>query len=226
MTIAIIIAGGSGNRVGATVPKQFIEINGKPILAYTLEKFQHHDAIEKIIVVCISGWEDIVEGYREKYTLPKLEKVVTGGATALESIRRGVVAAQGNPGDILIVHDGVRPLVDKESIDNVIKDCQEFGGAISSVPLVEHIVFEGADRTDIRYIPREHAFRTITPQAYRLEKLQHAFDILDSTGKGAGSAFIGTLMMDLGEDVVLSKGSERNIKITDPRDLVYFESLL
>ena len=126
--------------------------------------------------------------------------------------------------DIVIVHDGVRPFVDNDSIDAVITDAQKYGGAISSVPLVEHVVFQGEGRTDLHYIPRESAYRTITPQAYAYKKLMDAFRKSDITGVGKDSPFIGTLMMDLGEKVCLSKGSDKNIKITSPKDLVYFQS--
>ena len=226
MIIAIILAGGSGSRIGQEIPKQFIEINGKPILVHTLERFEQHPDIEKYVVVCREGWESVVEDFRPKFGLGKMATIATGGETALQSIRNGVEAANCGEDDILVVHEGVRPLVDTAALDNVINDCKTYGGAISAVPLVEHIAFEGDERTDLRYIPRERAFRTITPQAYKYERVKRAFDILDKTGNGANSSFIGTLMMDIGETVVLSKGSERNIKITDPKDLLYFKMLI
>ena len=224
MTTAIILAGGIGSRVGAGIPKQFIHINGKPILVHTLEKFQNHPLVDSIVIVCINGYEDAVYGYKTQYALSKITKVVTGGRTALESTRIGVMNSDAQPDDIIVVHDGVRPLVDEETITNVINDCKEFGGAISSVPLIEHVFYVGDSRTDLHYIPRENAFRTVTPQAYRYSKVLSAFRISDQTGKGCDSPFIGTLMMDVGETVCLSKGSEQNIKITGPEDISYFKS--
>lgn len=226
MVYAIILAGGIGVRVGADKPKQFIEIKGKPILVHTLEKFENHPLIERMIVVCVEGWEQAVYGYKQKYGLTKLYSVVTGGKNALESIYRGVVNAEAQSNDILVIHDGVRPLVDAKSITEVINDCHLYGGAISAVPLAEHILLAGSERSDLKYLPRENAFRAITPQAYTLTKILTAYQKSRETGKGINSAFIGTLMLDVGEKVCLSKGSEQNIKITDPKDLSFFKSII
>ncbi len=225
MTNALILAGGRGSRIGADLPKQFIEIKGKPILVYTLEAFQRHPAIEKIAVVCIEGWESIVWDYASQFHISKLDKVVVGGNTALESTRIGIQALNCDDDDILVIHDGVRPLVDEKTITNVIIDCQRYGGAISAVPLIEHVFFKGDKETDLHYIPRENAYRTVTPQAYTGAKLRRAFRKSDETGIGADAPFIGIMMVDLGEPVCLSQGSEENVKITDPKDINYFKSL-
>ena len=129
MIHALILAGGIGTRVGAGKPKQFIEIGGKPILIHTLDKFQKHPLIDQIAVVCVEGWEEEVRSYRETYGLSKLESGVTGGRTALESIRRGIESLESAEDDIIVIHDGVRPLVDEKTITNVITDCQRYGGA-------------------------------------------------------------------------------------------------
>ncbi len=225
MIHALILAGGIGTRVGADKPKQFIEIGGKPILIHTLDKFQKHPSIDRIAVVCVEGWEEEVRSYRETYGLSKLESVVTGGRTALESIRRGVDSLTSAEDDIIVIHDGVRPLVDEKTITNVIIDCRRYGGAISAVPLIEHVFFKGDEETDLHYIPRENAYRTVTPQAYTGAKIRRAFRKSDETGIGANAPFIGIMMVDLGEPVCLSQGSEENVKITDPKDINYFKSL-
>ena len=224
MTIAIILAGGSGVRMGAEIPKQFIEINGKPILAYTLERFEKHPQIDAIEVVCIQGWEEQVREYSYKYGITKLKSVVTGGRSALESIRIGVDNLNATDQDIIIIHDGVRPLVDERTISNVISDCGQYGGAIAAIPLIEHIFYKGESRTDLHYIPRENAFRTVTPQAYRLSKIKSAFKKSEETGAGKDAPFIGILMMDVGEEVCLSQSSEKNVKITDPKDITYLKA--
>lgn len=225
MNFAIILAGGSGSRVGAEIPKQFIEVNGKPILVYTLEKFQVHPLIDQICVVCIKGWEDTVRSYIDRYGISKLTSITEGGQTALQSIRNGINCTMAQPEDIFIIHDGVRPMVNAQSIQEVIQDCQAFGGAISATPLVEHVFYTGKDRTDLHYIPRENAYRTITPQAYQYKVLRRAFQRSDETGIGKDAPFVGIMMMDLGEKVCLSKGSENNIKITDPKDILIFKSM-
>ena len=225
MTYALILAGGIGIRVGADKPKQFIEIGGKPILVHTLEKFQKHPMIDRIAVVCVEGWEEEVRSFRHIYGLSKLDSVVTGGRTALESIRHGVDSLASSEEDIIVIHDGVRPLVDEKSITNVIIDCRRYGGAISAIPLIEHVFFKGDEETDLHYIPRENAYRTVTPQAYTGAKIRRAFRKSDETGIGANAPFIGIMMVDLEEPVCLSQGSEENVKITDPKDINYFKSL-
>jgi len=224
MTIAIILAGGSGVRMGAEIPKQFIEVHEKPILAYTLERFEKHSEIDEIEVVCIQGWEEQVQNYSAKYGITKLKSVVTGGNSALESIKIGVDNLHASDKDIIVIHDGVRPLVDDQTISNVIYDCQEYGGAIAAIPLIEHIFYMGDNRTDLHYIPRENAFRTVTPQAYTLSKIKSAFQKSEETGAGKNAPFIGILMMDVGETVCLSHSSEKNVKITDPKDITYLKA--
>lgn len=226
MITAILLAGGIGQRMGKEIPKQFIEVEGKPILAYTVDKFQRHHAIDRIVVVCVPGWEDYVCDMARLYGISKLTAVVPGGETALSSIKNGIDVLNCQDDDIIVVHDGVRPLVDENSIDSVIEDCKIYGGAISSIPLIEHIVFEGENRTDLKYIPRERAYRTITPQAYTYGRITSAYRRAAETGIGKDSSFIGTMMLDLGERVCLSKGSEDNIKITTPVDLIHFKTMI
>ena len=219
---AIILAGGKGTRVGATIPKQFIEVAQKPILVYTLDAFERHPLINQIQVVCIDGWEETVLSYAEKFSISKLTGVVSGGESALESIRKGIDALTCDDDDIVVIHEGVRPLVDEECISNVIRDSESFGAAISTVPLTDHVVQLKEPGDKISYIPRENTFRTATPQSFVYRTLMSAFEESDRTGIGKNSSFVGTLLIDLGRKIALSKGSEKNIKITDPADIWFF----
>ena len=219
---AIILAGGKGTRVGATIPKQFIEVAQKPILVYTLDAFERHPLINQIQVVCIDGWEETVLSYAEKFSISKLTGVVSGGESALESIRKGIDALTCDDDDIVVIHEGVRPLVDEECISNVIRDSESFGAAISTVPLTDHVVQLKEPGDKISYIPRENTFRTATPQAFVYRTLMSAFEESDRTGIGKNSSFVGTSLIDLGRKIALSKGSEKNIKITDPADIWFF----
>lgn len=122
MNIAIIIAGGSGHRMGQDIPKQFINVYDKPILIYTLEGFQRHPLIDAIEVVCIDGWHDVLWAYAKQFNITKLKWVVLGGQTGQESIRNGVFSLEDkcSPDDIVIIHDGIRPLVDGTVLSDVI----------------------------------------------------------------------------------------------------------
>ena len=198
--IAIIIAGGVGKRMGYEIPKQFININDKPVLIYTLESFQQHPQIDEIEVVCIDGWQDIVKAYAKQYGITKLKYIVTGGKTGQESIRNGVFNLEGkcSPEDIIIIHDGVRPLIDEEILSDVIIKCIEYGNAVSSMPYNEQIFIIDDEISTSKYIPRETLRRVVTPQAYKFEKLDWAYHEAFNNGIGIhGSAYTNTMMADL-----------------------------
>ena len=126
MNVAVIIAGGSGSRMGQDIPKQFINVYDKPVLVYTLEGFQKHPQIDHILVVCIDGWHDVVKAYAKQFGVDKLQWVVSGGNSGQESIRNGIYALEGicSDNDIVIIHDGIRPLVDETVLTDVIVKCQ------------------------------------------------------------------------------------------------------
>ena len=134
MNIAIIIAGGVGSRMGQEIPKQFINVNDKPILIYTLEAFQKHPDIDAIEVVCIDGWEDILRAYAKQFGITKLKWVVKGGATGQESIRNGVYNLRDKceEDDTIIIHDGIRPLVDDFVLNDVIVKAKKYGNAVTA----------------------------------------------------------------------------------------------
>ena len=175
MVIAIIIAGGSGARMGQDIPKQFINVYDKPILIYTLEGFQKHPMVDAIEVVCIDGWYDILWAYAKQFNINKLKWVISGGKTGQESIRNGVYNLEGKASedDIIIVHDGIRPLVDETVLTDVIRKAQQYGNAVTSLPYNEQIFVVDDEVSTVKFIPRETLRRVSTPQAYR-------FDLLDA----------------------------------------------
>ena len=169
MNVAIVIAGGVGSRMGQQIPKQFINVRDKPVLIYTLEAFQAHPQVEAIEVVCIDGWEDILKAYAKQFGISKLKWVVKGGKTGQESIRNGVYGLEGilSNDDIAIIHDGVRPMLDSDVITDVIRVCQKYGNAVTSLPYNEQIfvVNQDDESTTDKFIPRETLRRVSTPQA-------------------------------------------------------------
>ncbi|MBR3457103.1 MAG: 2-C-methyl-D-erythritol 4-phosphate cytidylyltransferase, partial [Selenomonadaceae bacterium] len=136
MTVAIIIAGGSGHRTGQDVPKQFLHVNNKPVLIYTLEAFQRHPQIDRIELVCIDGWHEVARAYAKQFNITKLEDVVSGGSTSQESIRNGVYALEGvcKEDDIVVIHDGIRPMLDESVLSDVIAKCQTYGNGVTAMP--------------------------------------------------------------------------------------------
>ena len=150
----------------------------KPVIIYTLENVQRSEEIDGIFVVCIDGWHDVLKCFAHQFGITKLKEVISGGASAQESISRGVNAIYGKyPDDtIVVIHDGIRPLVDEEVLSDVISVCRENGNAVTSLPYNEQIFLAQDGKTTNRYIPRETVRRVSTPQAYRLGKLHWAYD--------------------------------------------------
>ena len=231
MTIAIIIAGGSGHRMGQDIPKQFINVYDKPVIIYTLDSFQRHPLVDAIEVVCLDGWHDVLWAYARQFEITKLKWVVSGGETGQESIRNGVyhLGNEAKSDDIIIIHDGIRPLVDEFVLTDVIQKAQTFGNAVTSLPYNEQIFVVNPEDsgTTRRYIPRETLRRVSTPQAYRFEKLNWAYHEAFEKEIGIyGSAYTNTMMVELGETLHFAAGSDKNIKLTTKDDLEMFKGYL
>ena len=229
MNIAIIIAGGVGSRMGSDIPKQFLTVKDKPILAYTLESFQRHPMIDAIEVVCIEGWENDVWNYIDKYNISKLKWITKGGVSGQESIRNGVYNLEGkcDPEDNIIIHDGIRPVVDDFVLDDILAKCDIYGNGVTSMPYNEQIFTKADEISTVKYIPRETLMRVATPQAYKyrllIEKYHEAFDKKIGI---YGSSYTNTMMVELGVRLYFAKGSDRNIKLTTPGDLEIFSAML
>lgn len=229
MNVAVIIAGGSGSRMGQDIPKQFINVYDKPVLVYTLEGFQKHPQIDAILVVCIDGWHDVVKAYAKQFNVDKLKWVVSGGNTGQESIRNGVYALDGicSVDDIVIIHDGIRPLVDETVLTDVIVKCRQYGNAVTSMPYNEQIFIVDDEISTVEYIPRETLRRVSTPQGYKFGKLLWAYKKAFSEKIGIyGSSYTNTMMVELGERLYFAAGSDKNIKLTTKDDLEMFKAYL
>lgn len=229
MTYALIIAGGSGNRMGQDIPKQFINVYDKPVIIYTLEAFQNHPEIDFIQVVCIEGWHDILRAYAKQFSITKLKDIILGGSSAQESIRNGVNSLKDicNDDDLIIIHDGVRPLVDDFVLSDVIVKAKKFGNAVTSMPYNEQIFKIYDDFSTKEYIPRETLRRVSTPQAYNFKKLYDSYEKAFNENIGIGpSSYTNTMMVELGETLYFAAGSDKNIKLTTKENLEMFKAFL
>lgn len=229
MATALILAGGVGERMAHDIPKQFIHVFDKPIIIYTLEAFQSHPSIERILVACLEGWEDVMWGYAKQYGIEKLKWLVPGGRTSQESVRNGVFALEKHcaPEDIVVIHDGNRPLVEAAVLSDVIIKCRQLGNAVSSLPYVDQMFTTTDGITTSHYIPRETLRKVSTPQAYPHGKLLEVYRRAYSDGTGIHfSAYTNTIMVDMGETLHFAAGSEKNIKLTTPEDIDIFKALL
>ncbi|MBR3622550.1 MAG: 2-C-methyl-D-erythritol 4-phosphate cytidylyltransferase [Selenomonadaceae bacterium] len=229
MNIALIIAAGTGQRTRQDIPKQFINVYDKPIIIYTLENFQKHPEIDGIVVSCLDGWVDILKAYAKQYNITKLKDVVLGGKSVHESYYSGLIKMKEYCGenDIIVLHDGIRPMIDEDVLSDVIVTCRKYGNGVSSLPYNEQIFKKLDDISTREYIPRETLQRVQTPQAYRFGKLMTAYDRAFKEGIGIyGSSYTNTMMVDLGETLYFAGGSERNIKITTTEDIEIFKAFL
>ena len=228
MNTALIFAGGSGKRMNcAATPKQFLELEGKPIIVYTLEHFQNHPEIDSIAVVCIADWIDHLEMLIQRYGLTKVKWVVPGGSTSQESTRNGLYAIAGgqDPKDtVVLIHDGVRPLINAQLISDNIASVKKYGNAITSVPAIETIVTTEDGIGIDAVIDRAHCRMARAPQSFWLADIiaLHERAIADNYDEMIDSA---SLMMHYGVRLHLVDGPTENIKITTPSDFYTFRAI-
>lgn len=227
MNIALIIAGGNGQRMQQEIPKQFLNVNDKPVIIYTLEAFQSHPDIDSIGVVCLDGWHDILRAYARQYKLSKLEWIVSGGENGQSSIRNGVFEAERryDGDDIILVHDAIRPMVSHEIISDCIVQCRQYGSAIVVTPCNTVVLRKGDNQSSGEVVLRDQLAITQTPQAFPIRKLAEAHRRALERGI-TNSVASCTMMIELGETVHFSIGAETNIKLTTPDDLKIFKALL
>ena len=227
MTAALIIAAGTGQRMHLETPKQFLHVRGKPILVHTLERFQRHPGIDAILVVTLPDRIDEVRGYAGSHGISKLRWVVPGGATGQESIRNGVeeLARHLSPEDIVLVHDGIRPMVSADIISDNITVCRHHGNAITVLPSADAICRSIDGKTSSTLENRDELWRTQTPQAVPLMTLVWAHEQALERGLSNVVATFA-LLIKLGVPVHFSCGSETNVKITTRADLAIFRALL
>lgn len=226
-TVALIIAGGSGNRMHQDIPKQFITVNERPIIVYTLEAFERHPGIDEIAVVCIQGWEQVLWAYAKQFNISKLKYVVPGGENGQSSIRNGVFELEKHfsKDDIVLIHDAIRPMVSAEIISDCISKTIQFGNAITVIPCAEAMMETEDGLVSIGSYPRDRLKRTQTPQGFRIGDLcdLHRRALEKGITNSVASC---TLMIEMGEQVHFSAGSEKNIKLTTVDDIDIFKALL
>ncbi len=228
MNIAIIFAGGTGQRMNTkTKPKQFLELHGKPIIIYTLEDFEQHELIDAIIVVCVEGWIDYCHSMIDKFHISKVKAVIPGGETGLLSRYEGVKkAAEMYPENtVCLMHDGVRPLIDHETITKNIESVEKSGSAVTVAPAVETIAVRGSDNKVGEIIDRSKCQMAKAPQSFRLGVLLRAHQVAINSGM-KDCIDTAYLMQLSGHDVYTVEGSAENIKITTATDFYTFRALM
>lgn len=226
MVVALVFAGGTGQRMSSrSKPKQFLELHGKPIIVYTLEHFEYHEMIDQILVVCLDGWQEELGGLIKRYGLSKVKHIVTGGATGHDSIYNGLDYLRGEckDEDIVLIHDGVRPLISKELITENIDAVKQYGNAITAETTRESVL-QSKDGKTVASVPaRDEMFIAKAPQSFKFKDIMELYDLAKNNGhKSIDSAH---LLSMYDRTIHLVHSPKNNIKITDPADYYIFRAL-
>lgn len=225
--IALLIAGGTGERMHQDIPKQFLHVNDKPVIIYTMEAFQNHPKIDAIYIACLQGWQDMLGAYIRQFGITKVKKIIKGGKNGQESIRNGVyaIAEDYREEDLILVHDAIRPMVSADIIsDNIVK-CEQYGNAVTVIPCMEAMLKSEDEVKSWESILRNCLFRAQTPQTIHVKDAVALHK--EAMEKGiTNSVATCTLLLELGKKVYFAKGSELNIKITTVDDIIIFKALL
>lgn len=229
MNIAVIFAGGVGKRMNSKAkPKQFLSIHGVPIIIHTLKHFQDSSLIDAIVISCVDGWTDYLKQLLLEYHLEKVKEIVSGGVTGQLSIYNGLIAAKkiaGNEKSVVLIHDGVRPLINGDLIENNIKCVLKYGSAITAVKVKETIM-EVAEDGSIVYIPERTKSRLArAPQSFFLNEILSVHEKALAEGR---TDFIDScsMMQHYGKTLHLIDGPDENIKITTPEDFYIMRAIL
>ena len=228
MNIAVIFAGGTGSRMNTkSRPKQFLELHGKPIIIYTLEKFENHPLIDSIIVVCLKPWIPFLKKLVIKYNFEKIGSIVSGGETGQQSIYNGLCEVERlyDTDSVVLIHDGVRPLIDEDTITNNINCVLENGNAITVAPAIETITIRENKNEVGKIIDRSRCQMAKAPQSFLLK------DILDCHRRAQKDNYTeaidsASLFSHYGHKLYTVIGSNENIKITTPADFFMFRAFM
>jgi len=224
MNVAIVVAAGSGTRLGGNRPKQFLELAGIPIIIHALRQFERCQAINEIIAVLPAGETAGFSSQAQEFGLQKLSRVVAGGKTRAQSVQRGLAVV--TEAEIVAVHDGVRPFVTTEEIGRVMEAAKTSGAAVLVAPVADTIKQAQGGRI-IGTVPRDSLRRALTPQCFSLAILKRAFETLDELeAAGVEVTDESFLVERLGVEITAVEGSARNIKITREEDLLLAQALL
>lgn len=232
MNYAVIFAGGIGSRMQAKkgVPKQFLELHGKPIIQYTMEYFENCADIDGIVVACVTEWIDHLKKVVKKAGFEKVMGIVPGGASSQESVYHGISMIRDSRGAdedaVVLLHDGVRPLIDEELISNVIKCVREHGSAVTIVPATETIVKVDDSGMIKDTIERQDCRLARAPQGFFLEQLFACHEKAIAEGKRHQYIDSASMMLANGYSLYTVEGSPDNIKITPPSDFYVFRSVM
>ncbi len=231
MNYGLILAGGVGQRMRRTgMPKQFLEVFGKPIIIYTLQKFEYCVDIDTIVIVCHSSWKDYLELMLQRYGITKVKSVIPGGKDRQDSVQNGLKYIQLNGAsdeDIVVIHDGVRPLIQENILSENVRVAKKYGNAITVRPVIESVVITNADEVGFEdFKKRDDTYSLTSPQSFQLGVLKKAYK--DIKGKEAPIPLLDSALVFtfLGNKAHIIKENNNNIKVTTPEDYYILKAML
>lgn len=231
MNYGLILAGGVGQRMRRTgMPKQFLEVLGKPIIVYTLQKFEYCEDIDTVVVACHSSWKDHMEAIIERYGLKKVVAVISGGKDRQESVLNGVsfIKKQGGKDeDVVVIHDGVRPLIQESIISENVRVAQKYGNAMTVRPAIESVIVTESDEAGFDdFKKRDNTYTLTAPQSFKLRELVNAYDAIEEKDAPIPLLDSALVFTYLGNKIHIIKENNNNIKVTTPEDYYILKAML
>lgn len=231
MNYGLILAGGVGQRMRRTgMPKQFLEVFGKPIIIYTLQKFEYCENLDAVVIVCHSSWKDYMESMLQRYGIKKVKAVVSGGKDRQESVLNGLKYIQANGAldeDVIVIHDGVRPLIQENILSENIRVAMKYGNAMTVRPVIESVVITDKDEVGFEdFKKRDDTYSLTAPQSFKLGVLTQAYK--DIEGKDTPIPLLDSALVFtyLGNKIHIIKENNNNIKVTTPEDYYILKAML
>lgn len=227
MISVVILAGGVGSRVKSAIPKQFIEIDGCPIIVHTIRNFELNPNIDDIVIVCLEDWVAYTKKLVDKYNFTKVTNVVVGGATGHISTQNGIYSLKNrlSDDDFVIIHDAARPIVPQAVVEDLIDVAKQNGNACSAVSCYETVLLTENRISGKEQIDRNRIIRVQTPQCYKYGIIRSLYEQAEREGRD-DFVYANTMALHYGVEIFFSKGSNSNIKITTKDDIAFFEVLL
>lgn len=231
MNYGLILAGGVGQRMRRTgMPKQFLEVFGKPIIIYTLQKFEYCEDIDAVVIVCHSSWKDYMESMLPRYGIKKVRAVIVGGKNRQDSVRNGLRYIQANgtsDEDVVVIHDGVRPLIQENILSENVRVAKKYGNAMTVRPVIESVII--TDRNEVGFEDfkkRDDTYSLTAPQSFQLGVLIQAYK--DIEGKDTPMPLLDSALVFtyLGNKIHIIKENNNNIKVTTPEDYYILKAML
>lgn len=225
--VAIILAGGKSGRNRQNIPSQFIDVNGKPIIVYCMEIYQHHPLIDDIYIVCLKGWEDIVRAYSEQYGVSKLKAIIPAGNSGIASLKNALdyINNNYNDDDFIVIQEATRPMVTPEMISRILQSSADAGSATICHSMNDYVQFRVENRK-AKYVDRDSLIALQSPEAHRLSLINEVFLKAKKEQHPLTESCCTMLLYNLGYSINFIEGNVNNIKIVREEDIAAFSAMI